>query len=753
MNMDEDKSRLDDLDFICRLREENESLHLALEETEYAKAMFKQKEEFTLLLDASKLIVAEADANKVLQLVAQKALDIVEADMVVIPILNDARDHYTYMAAAGENAEQVIGETFATNVGMCGWVLQHERSLLYGKSTPFWMDEKTVWEEGQPSALLVPLFGKSKIIGGVSALGKKGGGTFTEHDLDLLTVFANQVSIAIEKAFLFQQLSKEIEERKQAEEALRRSEERFRAVFEHSWDAIGVSEAGVHVFVNPAYLALFGFEPGTDLKGKPILDLIAPGSRGEIADRMRRRLEDAASVPTVYETRGLRVDGSEFDMEVRVSTYREDGKNYTLVILRNISEIKRAESLTQARLRILSMSASPSVPREELLQKMLDEIEKQSNSTIGFFHFLDADQETLTLQVWSSNTLLGGCVADGPAGHADISQAGAWANAVHERRPIIHNDYASLPDRRGLPPGHAEVTREMVVPFLRNNRIVAIIGVGNKPADYTATDVQIVQSLGHLSWEIFERIRAVAALESAHAEIQRHSRELAATNKELEAFSYSVSHDLRSPLRTIAGFSDLLLRRYADKLDDDGKEYIGWVKDGVAKMDRIIEELLHLSRLSRHEVQRQQLDLSKITQWVVKGLGDADPERTVVVDIQEGVQAFADLKLIEVALSNLLGNAWKFTAKKENPVIRFGTTEQEGKTVYYVKDNGAGFDQGTADKLFIPFQRLHSQDEFEGTGIGLAIVERVVRRHGGKIWAEGKKDEGATFYFTLGREQ
>jgi PAS domain S-box-containing protein len=218
------KSRLDDLEFVSRLREENEVLRSALSTTEYAKSLFKLREEFSLLLEASKLITSELDVNKVLEMVAQKARDIVKADLVVVPMLNEGRDEYAYMAAAGTGAEQVIGQRFAANVGMCGWVLQNERSLLYGKSTPFLMDEKTVWEAGQQSAVLVPLFGRKKIIGGVSALGKKGNGSFTQHDLDLLTMFANQVSTAIENAFLFQQVTREVEERKQVEDALRLSE-------------------------------------------------------------------------------------------------------------------------------------------------------------------------------------------------------------------------------------------------------------------------------------------------------------------------------------------------------------------------------------------------------------------------------------------------------------------------------------------------------------------------------------------------
>ncbi len=216
------KSRLDSLEFISRLREENESLRSIVNTSECAKSLLKLKEEFIALLDASKLISSELDIEKVLELVAQTARDIVKADLVVVPLLNEGRDKYTFMAAAGAGADQAIGESFAANIGMCGWVLQHERSLLYGESTPFLMDEKTIWENGMQSAVSVPLRGRKKIIGAVSALKEKG--SFTSHDLDLLTMFANQVSTAIENASLFQQVSREVEERKKVEDALRLSE-------------------------------------------------------------------------------------------------------------------------------------------------------------------------------------------------------------------------------------------------------------------------------------------------------------------------------------------------------------------------------------------------------------------------------------------------------------------------------------------------------------------------------------------------
>jgi light-regulated signal transduction histidine kinase (bacteriophytochrome) len=232
-------------------------------------------------------------------------------------------------------------------------------------------------------------------------------------------------------------------------------------------------------------------------------------------------------------------------------------------------------------------------------------------------------------------------------------------------------------------------------------------------------------------------------------ELEKRAKEGEAANKELEAFDYSVSHDLRAPVRSILGFSELLWKGYADKLDATGKKYLDWISSGAAKMNRMIDNLLSLSRISRQDLRREDVDMSAIGVSVLNELRTTHPDRQINIVIKEGIRASADPHLIEVLLSNLLGNAWKFTSKTENARIQFGSFQQVGETVYYVKDNGAGFEQKHVGRLFLPFHRLHTEEEFEGTGIGLAIVERVVRKHGGRIWAEGGIYEGATFFFTL----
>ena len=231
--------------------------------------------------------------------------------------------------------------------------------------------------------------------------------------------------------------------------------------------------------------------------------------------------------------------------------------------------------------------------------------------------------------------------------------------------------------------------------------------------------------------------------------VRERTAELEAANRELEAFSYSVSHDLRAPLRAIDGFSSLLAMDYRDKLDDTGLDYITRVRRAVQRMGDLIDDLLKLSRVTRLEIRPAHVDMSRLAREVVEVLQASDRKRQVQVSITDGLEASGDLHLLQMLLANLIENAWKYTGKVEQARIEFGVTQQASEAVFYVRDNGAGFDMQYADKLFTAFQRLHHQDEFPGTGVGLATVARIIQRHGGRVWADAKPGQGATFYFTL----
>ena len=246
-----------------------------------------------------------------------------------------------------------------------------------------------------------------------------------------------------------------------------------------------------------------------------------------------------------------------------------------------------------------------------------------------------------------------------------------------------------------------------------------------------------------------ELVSSLEQVRRAELERERLNARLAAANVELEAFNYTVSHDLRQPLNTVGMYCQVIQELCGDKLDEQCREYLQEAYNGTLRMTRLIETLLKFSRLSHVEISRERVDLSEMAQALATELRQRGPERRVTFRIAEGMTAEGDVNLLRVVLENLIGNAWKYAARREDTRIEFWATTIAEETVFFVRDNGEGFDQAYADKLFAPFQRLPGAEEFKGHGIGLATVQRIIQRHNGRVWAEGKPGEGATFYFTL----
>ncbi|MDO9532397.1 MAG: PAS domain S-box protein [Deltaproteobacteria bacterium] len=423
----------------------------------------------------------------------------------------------------------------------------------------------------------------------------------------------------------------------------------------------------------------------------------------------------------------------------------------------DISDRKQAEAeikLNEARLAsLVKIAHYDSESVQDLMDFALDEAIALTGSTIGYIYFYDDETRQFTLNTWSKEVMQE-CTIVEPQTIYQLEKTGIWGEAVRQARPIMVNDFpAPHPLKKGYPEGHAALHKFLTIPVFSGERIVAVAAVANKTTDYGQADVRQLTLMMDAVWKIMARRQAEEELRLLNLEleqrVQERTAQLEAANRELEAFSYSVSHDLRAPLRGIDGWSLAFLEDYGDGLDDQGRNYLDWVRAETQRMGQLIDDMLSLSRVSRGEMRREPVDLSALVQNIADKLRQIEPERRAEFTIQPGLAATGDPRLLEMALFNLLENAWKFTGKQPAARIEFGGMEQDGEPVFFLRDNGSGFDMAYASNLFGAFQRLHQTAEFPGTGIGLATVQRIINRHGGRIWVEAVVDQGATFYFTL----
>lgn len=328
---------------------------------------------------------------------------------------------------------------------------------------------------------------------------------------------------------------------------------------------------------------------------------------------------------------------------------------------------------------------------------------------------------------------------------------------------IVISDYMLL-DGNGtdlLVKNPSDLPFPVIILTSHGDEQTAVDAIKSGALDYVVKSETILHDMPHIIRRTMREWSHIIERKHAEQELQLHrdkleelvndrTAELAAANRELESFSYSVSHDLRSPLRHIDGYSHMLLEDYSEALDSNGKKLLKKLRKSSQRMAQLIDDLLKLSRVSRHELQWQDVDLTCEAKRIAKKMQKIEPHRNVKFIIQDGLNSRGDQALLHILLQNLLDNAWKYTTNNSESTIQVGKTDYGNSLTFFVKDNGAGFDMQYVNKIFTPFQRLHREDEFPGTGIGLASVHQIIQRHNGKIWAEGKEGAGATIYFSIG---
>ena len=483
----------------------------------------------------------------------------------------------------------------------------------------------------------------------------------------------------------------------------------------------GIDLDGTCVFVNPACLTMLGFENETQLLGKKLNGLI----RFVDADYSASGKSFCPGLTTINTAQPAhsdnciirRADDSEFFAEYWAHVMRREGKiEGAVVTFVDISERKRAEQELKKHRENL----------EELVTLRTETVKEQALILSQIHDSVVATDLDGVVTSWNHG-------AERIFGYSADEALGRHISFLYppEEHGTLATQIIAPLKAKGSHDIEIKVRRKNGEDFFGHVSLSMLYDTNGKPKGMVGYTTDIT------------------ARKNAEKLAERHSEELAALNHELEAFSYSVSHDLRAPLRSIDGFSLALLEDYADKLDATGKDYLRRVRAGTQRMARLIDDLLELSRMTRSKMHLEKTDLGKIAHEIVDNLKQSDPARQVDVDIQPQLQAYADLGLMRVALENLLGNAWKYSNNQTNAQIQFGARQEDHQTIYFVRDNGVGFDMQHAGKLFGAFQRLHRADQFEGNGIGLATVQRIIHRHGGKIWAQSEPDKGATFYFTL----
>jgi PAS domain S-box-containing protein len=503
-------------------------------------------------------------------------------------------------------------------------------------------------------------------------------------------------------------------ERAETTEMLSASEVRYRRLFEAARDGILVldAETGMVVDVNPFLVELLGFSREAFL-GKKIWEL---GFLKDIVANQDNFRELQQKGYVRYEDKPLETsDGRRIEVEFVSNVYLVNHHKVIQCNIRDITERKRTEKQLKASFKEISD-----------LKSALDEHAIVA-TTDAHGKITYVNDKFCTISKYSREELLG--------------QDHRIINSGHHPKEFFHNLWTMITQGRVW---HGEIKNKAKDGsfYWVDATIVPVLNEQGNPRQYVAirTDItarkQAEEQIRELNMKLEQRVVARTA-------------ELAAANKELEAFCYSVSHDLRAPLRGLDGFSQALLEDYGGKLGAEGKHLLQRIRAGTQRMGYLIDGLLNLSRVSRSELHREPVNLSGLANDVADELRERDPQRNVALRIAENLTADGDPQLLRIVLENLLGNAWKYTAKRPQAAIEFGLSRDNGHSSFFVRDDGVGFDMQYVGKLFTPFQRLHAMNEFPGTGVGLATVQRIIHRHGGRVWAQSEINKGATFHFTL----